>query len=135
MTDLGTPRPNDLAMPQANDLARACTMPFVSGDDWTGSYTCPQGLTNLTLHIGNVFGASIDAIFEFDYVPGNTSGSYALTGSFDETTQQARFTPGAWISQPPGWISVGMLGTVQSGCAVYSGEITDDDCGSFTVQQ
>ncbi len=107
--------------------------PFHPGEDWLGTYTCPQGLTNLNLRIVSMQGDTIDdALFIFD-CPG-ASGSYHMTGSFDRETSTATFVPTQWIVQPgPNWYTVGMAGTVRSG--TYAGGITSASCGSFTVTE
>ncbi len=110
--------------------------PFESGQHWTGTYTCAQGLTSLDLQIVSAHADVVDdALFVFDW-SGGVSGSYHLSGTFDPATQHATFTPGAWIAQPQGWYSVGMDGTVDTAMN-YSGNITDPVyalCGTFNVQ-
>ena len=124
LADAATPPEGDAALPN----------PFVVGDDWTGTYVCAQGVTNLTLHVLAVSGDAIDdAVFDFDWTSGSVTGSYHLSGTYDPTTDHARFAPGAWIAQPAGWFSVGMDGTVDPTTPVYAGHITDSSCAAFSV--
>ena len=114
-------------------LHPSTTNPFHPGEDWFGTYTCPQGLTNLDLRIVSSHDDVIDdALFIFDWQAGGTSGSYHMTGTFDGATNTATFTPTAWIVQPGfNWYMVGMAGTV--GGNTYSGNIDGTSCGTFDV--
>lgn len=119
------------------DASRVCSLdgasPFDPGDNWTGTYTCPQGVTNLDLVVVSTDGASIVALFDFTFEA--ITGSFYLDGTFDKSTGVATFQPGAWIDQPPGWFTVGMTGTVDV-CAspmTYTGAITATGCGSFAL--
>jgi hypothetical protein len=106
--------------------------PFTPGSEWKGTYFCPQGETDLVLRIVRVHGDTIDdAVFDFDW-SGGVSGSFHLRGTYDEPTAHAVFEPGAWISHPSGWYSVGMDGTVANE-VTYAGTIVADGCGSFRV--
>ncbi len=107
--------------------------PFRPGQDWFGTYTCPQGLTQLDLRIVAMHDDVIDdAEFIFDWTGGNESGSYSMTGAFDPATGIATFTPSAWISRPgPSWYMVGLSGTATT--STYGGDITSTTCGAFSV--
>ncbi len=108
--------------------------PFHTGDDWRGIYSCAQGVTNLDLKIIAMHGDVIDdALFDFDWRSGNVAGSYHLSGAFDPETSTASLTPRAWVSQPSGWSAVGMNGN--AGSESFSGNITNEACGSFAVQK
>jgi len=108
--------------------------PFAGGDHWKGTYTCPQGLTQLDLQIISVSGDDIpEAIFSFDWTTGGVSGAFYMSGTFDPNTWNATLTPGAWITQPSGWFTVGMEGTVDSSTMTYAGNITASGCGTFSV--
>ena len=95
---------------------------------------CPQGNTNLALVIDAVEGNSIQAKFEFEWAPGTVSGSFALSGIWQPSTQRATFTPGVWFVRPgANWFPVGMKGTVDLQRRVYEGLITSPGCGAFSV--
>jgi hypothetical protein len=109
---------------------------FTPGDAWVGTYVCVQGLTNLALVVESVNGNSIDARFDFDWISGSTQGSYELTGTYDPTTREATFTPGAWVLQPgSSWSPVGMDGFVDLSGTSYSGNIQFAGCGAFSVSR
>ncbi|HVY47575.1 MAG TPA: hypothetical protein VHB21_16915, partial [Minicystis sp.] len=106
--------------------------PFAAGQHWLGTYTCEQGLTELDLRIVAVQGDDIgDGVFAYTW--GDVVGSYHVTGTFEPATASAKFVPGAWIDQPAGWTSVGMLGTVDAAMTTYAGDITYAGCGTFSV--
>jgi hypothetical protein len=128
-----TPPGDDAGSPEAGAPA-APSNPFTAGDAWMGTYVCEQGLTNLALVVESVDGNTIDARFDYDWIAGSTQGSYVLTGTYDPTTREATFTPGAWVLQPgPDWAPVGMDGYVDLSGLTYSGSITYAGCGAFDV--
>jgi hypothetical protein len=132
-----SPPDDDAGSPDASPEAGAPAAPvnpFSAGDAWMGTYVCEQGLTNVALVVESVDGNAIDARFDFDWIAGSTQGSYVLTGSYDPTTREATFTPGAWVSQPGAdWSPVGMDGYVDLSGMTYSGSITYQGCGAFDV--
>lgn len=101
------------------------------GGEWTGWYVCGQGRTNLVLRVTAVRGNRIDAVFDFDFRPRRTRGSFRITGTWDPRTRRITFTPGAWIERPAGWETVGMTGTVRADGSRYEGRITHAGCGAF----
>lgn len=119
--------------PDASPPTAPSVHPFRPGQDWVGTYTCAQGLTDLDLRIVATDGDTIsDALFLFDWKTGGESGSYHMTGTFDPKSGNATFTPKAWIDQPdPSWHMVGMSGAVVG--HRYAGDITDSECGTFGV--
>lgn len=120
--------------PDAGEKSQAAkfTDPFAPGQDWTGTYTCEQGLTDLDLKIVAMHDDTIDdALFDFDWEGGPTTGSYHLSGSFDPSSGIATLTPGNWVDQPSGWISVGMSGPASENG--FSGNITNGACTTFSI--
>jgi len=81
--------------------------------EWMGRYTCrTQGQTGATLTVTHAkVGSShdnhaIEGVFSFYPTPDNpgvASGSYRVSGTYDETTQQAFFTPTQWLQRPEGY--------------------------------
>ena len=125
---LDAPSPDDAPAPDAPIVDN----PFHAGDDWVGTYTCPQGLTNLDLHIVGVDGDAVTATFDFDWT--GTKGSFALSGTWQPVGARMRFDAGAWIDRPSSsWWTVNMDGTVDVASATYAGVIDTTGCGAFTV--
>jgi hypothetical protein len=114
--------------------ASAPANPFSAGDAWMGTYVCSQGLTRLAVVVESSDADTIRARFDFDWAASAAQGSYELTGTFDPTTREAVFAPGAWVSPEIGSQPlVGMDGYVDLGGLTYSGNITGMDCGAFSV--
>jgi hypothetical protein len=111
--------------------------PFQGGQDWTGTYTCPQGLTIVDLEVVDVqCDGTIEAVYNFNF--DGTIGAYWLSGTYNPSTFEASFTPVSWINQPgSNWYMVGMDGVVNTGASPmsYSGQISGAGCGSFEVTQ
>ena len=102
--------------------------------DWTGTYTCNQGLTGVRLAIADEGAGTVRATVSFYAVPGNPGvpdGSYVATGSYS-TSAGLVLNPDYWINEPFGYVMVGlsappprgtaMQGTIQGGenCTVFS---------------
>jgi len=116
--------------------AGATGSPWSAGDSWLGTFVCAEGLTQLALVIDSVSGSTIHARFDFDSAGGASLGSVELTGSFDSSTREATFTPGAWASQPTaGWSTVGLEGSVDLSGEEFSGTVTGTGCGAFSVHR
>jgi hypothetical protein len=103
-----------------------------SGDEWAGTYTCAQGRTDLVLHVERVMGSHVEAVFEFLHGPSNAGGSYRMRGTLNDDGT-VRLIPGAWIDQPPGYVTVGMSGRVQGDA--FTGRIDNPSCGTFSVRR
>jgi hypothetical protein len=99
---------------------------------WTGTYTCPQGLTRLRLEIGGRGPESLRATFDFSGMPGtgNPSGRFTMRGSIDGS--HVTLKPGSWLDQPPGYSMVGLDGTVSD--SELHGRVTADSPGCTTFQ-
>jgi hypothetical protein len=110
--------------------------PFVAGESWHGEYVCGQGLTALVVRIVSAGDCNrIDAIFDFAHAPTGAAGRYKMRGTYDATTRAITFAPGTWIAQPPGYVTVGMSGTVSADGRAYTGSITNPSCGPFRVER
>ncbi len=114
------------------DGAKGPAHPFGAGQEWYGHYLCAQGETALTLRVTLVSGNHIEAIFDFAHGPTGVRGSYSTRGDFDPKTGRLRLDPNAWIFQPPGYIMVGLEGTVSA--RKFEGLIAHWSCGAFAVQ-
>ncbi len=72
--------------------------------DWTGTYTCSQGLTGVKLAIADEGAGTVAATVSFYAVPGNPGvpdGSYVATGSYSASSGLV-LNPDYWINEPPG---------------------------------
>ncbi|MED5464373.1 MAG: PKD domain-containing protein [Myxococcota bacterium] len=109
--------------------------PFAAGQQWVGTYTCPQGLTQLTLHITGVDILGVVGVFDFLHEASGSDGDYGMHGNFNPDTDRIEFFPDSWINQPTGYLEVGMVGTVTEGAesTTFDGDITEAMCGTFSV--
>lgn len=102
---------------------------------WTGSYTCSQGETGLSLVIQAVPDGTLTATFSFYALPGNPgvpSGSFTMTGTY--AAGGVDLTHDQWISQPAGWEMVDLSsGPPAQNGTVLAGRVTTPGCGTFTV--
>jgi hypothetical protein len=128
--------PQDLPSPpppqQQGAIAQPETVapPMQRGEEWVGKYQCAQGMTDVVLHVQAVHGNQVIAVFEFLHGPSGAGGSYHMRGQLDPSGGLV-FVPGAWIDQPPNYVTVGMRGTITGN--VYSGRIDNSSCGMFSV--
>ena len=112
--------------------------PFSAGDAWIGTYSCDYnsgtGLTNAVLLVDSVAGNSVVARLTF--AAELESGTFDVTGTFDPVTREAVFTPGAWApGSPESSSTVGMDGYIDLGGHLYAGNVSAQECGSFSVQR
>src|SRR5690348_12610923 len=72
---------------------------------WSGSYTCSQGLTGLTVVMRGSATGQVDALFEFYPLPQNPrvpSGKYNMKGSYSKGA--LALSGSSWIIQPGGFM-------------------------------
>ncbi len=121
-------------------LATVCVALFGSAcwadvTQWTGVYRCSQGVTGLTLTVTrNAGAADATAVFDFYAHPTNPdvpSGSFAMTGAFNQATRQLQLAGDHWLNQPPEYFMVGLEGQVAADGRSMSGPVVSK--GSCTV--
>jgi hypothetical protein len=113
---------------------------FADHTVWTGTYTCYQGLTGVTISL-DTKGRDVTAVFEFAAVPSNPtvpSGASRLIGTFDEQadgTFHLVLEPGEWISQPSGWFLVGVDARTSLDGGEMHGTIDGNGCGAIDLER
>jgi TPR repeat protein len=108
--------------------------PFQKGETWAGTYTCAQGLTDVSFRILEPGpGQRTNAIFDFDYGKGQVPGRFLMSGDLDPQTGAIAFTPGVWIERPPGWVTVALHGKVSAQGTIFAGTIDTRPCGAIRV--
>ena len=132
--------PDDTTPGAAPDTAppppRAHQEPIFRADEiWTGEYECAQGTTSLRLKIRAVHDDVVNAIFEFHHAPSGAFGQYEMDGRVDARSRRVLLAPRAWIIHPHDYTMVGMDGTVSLFGDTFSGRITQDGCGAFSVRR
>jgi len=117
-------------------VARAQENWDISGS-WSGGYICNQGRTAVQLSIvRDARGNGVTATFSFGPVaanPGVPKGAYRMRGSFDPVDKALRLTPESWISQPPGYVMVGLDGLMRGSGLYIQGDVDGPGCSHFEV--
>lgn len=106
--------------------------------NWAGTYSCAQGLTNLNLWITQTGSSEISAVFKFSAHPSNPSvpsGSYKMIGAYDSATSKITLRATDWIYQPPGYVTVDLVGNVSQRNTRISGEVVNSSCTTFTLEK
>lgn len=82
---------------------------------WSGTYVCAQGRTGLTLTIDRQSGATFSGYFHF-YPPRDNpaarEGCFSVNGDVD-VSGNVSVKAGRWITQPDGYVTVDLGGTLQ----------------------
>ena len=116
---------------------RAQSIPSIAGT-WDGTYKCAQGSTGLHLTVDAISASgAVTAVFGFFSLPPGSnvfSGSFTMQGTFDPTSGRAVFQPSGWLSQPDGFVSVGLDGTLECANMRFRGSVTGGFlCSSFDL--
>jgi hypothetical protein len=102
---------------------------------WTGTYTCAQGLTAMTLSIDSD-GESWQGVFDFGPLKGNKTvphGAYQVT--VEQHADGYTFAPGEWIERPEGYYPVTLHGQLSPDQMQLSGSVEFDGCSTFETQR
>ena len=103
---------------------------------WDGTYTCAQGLTGMHLQIAAPQNGSSAVVYDFYPVASNPMvppGSINFTASL-ATDGSVTLTPGSWIDQPAGYVTVKLYGTLPTaGSDTFNGTVAGNGCTTFTV--
>ena len=123
-----------LMMPSA---ASAQRLPNMAGN-WSGTYTCAQGLTDLRLAIFQTSASRVTAIFKFSANstnPAVPSGRYWMSGTFHQRSGTIVLRPSRWIKRPTNYLMVGLTGNVENGNRSISGRVQNSGCSTFAVSR
>lgn len=106
--------------------------------DWEGTYSCGQGLTNLSLSISRTQPTSFDvnATFKFSANSSNPSvpsGSFRMTGTYLPEANKITLKAADWISQPSGYSTVDLVGSLSEGRNKLSGNVIFTGCTTFDL--
>ncbi|HEX2316033.1 MAG TPA: protein kinase [Thermomonospora sp.] len=107
--------------------------------EWKGTYTCTQGLTNISLNITESANGGLEATFRFSPHPSNPSvpsGAFAMKGTFNGGVLD--LNGDHWIQQPPGYLMVDLKANVsEPRPMVINGEVdsTGSDCSTFSIRR
>jgi hypothetical protein len=124
----------------ASALASAEAAPPLAGS-WTGSYTCGQGLTAMTLDLAETKTGRVNGVMTF-YAhpknPGVPTGCFTLSGAFDSATGELVLRQDRWIKQPDAfWYMVDLDGRVDRDA--YAGRVLfapqPEACTTFALRR
>ncbi len=106
--------------------------------DWVGSYTCSQGTTGGTLHIGRLRADSFEGTFRFYPTPKNPyvpTGKYKVDGEYDRETQRILINPREWLQRPKDYYDTVMIGSFDPVAKTFSGYFQGiNGCTSFEAK-
>lgn len=114
-----------------------------AGDRFVGTYVCGQGTTKLTIWIDDVGAGdeemSVEARFEFlydgDQNAEDVHGAYRMRGTFEAKTRRLVLSPEGWVGEePPGYVMVGVRGTLGRSGDSYSGTVQGPSCTTFETK-
>lgn len=116
--------------------------PGSGGGQWSGEYTCSQGLTGMTVEMRPLRGDTVDATIIFFAHPRNPdvpSGCYSARGVIDRTTGRVTLRPDAWIERPgDNWNMTTLDGRIDSEGG-FSGRVVapgnPSACADFTLRR
>jgi hypothetical protein len=139
------PAPAPVESPHATAVARSAWVEvreqLPAHSEWTGRYTCTQGLTGVTLVIDMTPEGDATVIFGFGPIsenPNLPTGSYELRGRAElqpDRRFELRVTPHHWIQQPPGYSMVPLTLTSDRAHRMLSGKIEHGNCGTIEVKR
>lgn len=113
-----------------------------SGDRFIGTYLCGQGPTHVTIEIDDVGRGddelTVEARFEFSFEGDDDAddarGAYRMRGKYEMRTRRLVLKPEAWIEEPPGYVMVGIRGTIGRSGDTYSGTVEGPSCTTFDTK-
>jgi len=119
----------------ASDAVPANAAP-VSGA-WTGTYTCLQGETGLTLSLAGAANGLVEGTFLFYPTPSNPN---AATGKFivrgwHYSDRSLVLSPGAWLERPDGYRTVSLRGRLDADERTFTGVIPECLNTRFSIQR
>lgn len=126
------------AMALSDASAQLKKPPPIAGE-WVGRYNCTQGITALNLTVERGKGQAITATFDFGPVPENPevpTGSYHMTGTYDDAKRHMKLTGARWIDAPLGYAMVGLDGHMTPSGQTISGYVPDlFGCSNFEIHR
>ena len=116
-----------------------------AGHRFVGVFMCGRGPTKLTIAIDSVeHGASsdelaVEARFEFLYEGGSDDdederGSFRMRGKYESKTRRLVFKPEGWIDEAPGYMLMGIRGTLGRSGDSYNGTVEGPSCTTFDTK-
>jgi clan AA aspartic protease (TIGR02281 family) len=106
---------------------------------YDGHYSCAQGMTSLTIQLLKPeIGSQASAIFKFGPSPANPSvpfGAFLLRGTVNPNGGRLELQPLSWLSQPPGYVMVGLSGISSDRGRSFEGMVYGVGCTAFSINR
>ncbi len=122
-----------VCQPFSLSLGTSAGVAFPSGGRWACGYRCAGNDSEGTLAVSERNGA-VSGTFGFRYFSQRDGiwkrGSYNVAGTYRPKFGTLELTPGAWITRPPGTMSIGMAGAIKGGW--YVGRFPGTTCDAFS---
>jgi hypothetical protein len=79
---------------------------IAAGNAFRGHYFCPQGDTQMTLHIEEVLrNGQVRGVFSFHHEATEAQGSFSVEGRM-ASDGEVTFEPVEWITRPPRYVAI-----------------------------
>jgi len=118
--------------PQKNE-DEATRLSMLSGT-WSGTYTCQQGVTGVTLQIVATSSQNVGALLQFA-VPNSPSGAYFMRGVFNPANNAIAMNFTKWKYQPEGYAAANITGTVNFTSKELRGTVLLPGCAAFSLRK
>lgn len=108
--------------------------------EYQGYYACIQGLTALSLQfVGPINDSRQTAIFKFGptlHNQGVPVGAFIVRGTLYLQSGELDLRPVSWLSQPPGFVMVGLSGRSNDGGHTFEGDVLSGlNCTKFSIHR
>jgi hypothetical protein len=103
---------------------------------WSGYYGCGGDLTDVVVQIDSFDSVAeyVTATLSFNNRPQMCTGVYTMTGSTTGNPGAAvSFVPDTWLSNPCGFLAVGLAGTIGADGTTVQGDVQDSGCTTFLL--
>ena len=104
--------------------------------EWSGRYTCAQGITGVRVVVAEATPVSASALFHFFAVPENPrvpEGCFTLEGTYDSAAGRLELRGGDWLLRPSGYVTVDFLGQLDPAGRRFSGQVVGPSCTTFDL--
>ncbi len=126
--------PNSTVPPAPQKVEDEATRLRMLSGTWTGTYTCSQGVTGVTLQIVASSSQNVGALLQFA-VPNAPSGSYFMRGAFNPATNGIVMNFTKWKNQPAGYAPANITGTVNFASGELRGTVLLAGCAALSMRK
>ena len=132
-------KPGTTPPPVAGAVPAAPANPYSSvGGVYTGTYTCAKGPVDMNLKLSLNESSILSGTMTFYLPPGSHTKAYtfSLGGPLNQTTGGFNLRPMKWEgAEPPNYVLVGLVGTMNPQNGKISGKVDYSGCGNFEAMK